>query len=178
MYTHIEFLEKSSYLIIIGVVTITTPTNVNEQTREVLCQQSTSTMEVTWSRFNDEESLIVTYDVIASNFIKYLAYIRMIEFSFSSYEVAVGTQPGYSDIQSYKPVKTPDFIFLHGLELPAGSQVYTFLACSCNVYCFDEYNLYFLAGVCVCSCDKCCTFDVTKCVGFSVHQSQHKHVRT
>ena len=48
----------------------------------------------------------------------------MIEFSFSSYEVAVGTQPGYSDIQSYKPVKTPDFIFLYGLDLPSGTKVF------------------------------------------------------
>ena len=53
---------------VIGVVTITTPTrlSVNELTREVLCQQSTSTMEVTWSQFGDEESPIVRYDVIAS----------------------------------------------------------------------------------------------------------------
>ena len=62
--------------------------------------------------------------------------IREIELSFSSYEVAVGTQPGYSDIQSYKPVKTLDSIFLYGLDLPTGSQVYTFLACSWDVHCF------------------------------------------
>ena len=43
-----------------GDVSITTPTSVGQELTEVACQQSTTTIQVTWTEFVDEESPIAT----------------------------------------------------------------------------------------------------------------------